>query len=1100
MTLINMKYYLVSPFSGKNNGITNYVNSACELLTRNGVDAIVINNNESLKPVDLEKKIIDIVGNSPAVVELPDAWGLFHDTQTLFSKHVRLHAPSVLLQRINNTVPNIERFKRESKSIKSAKFISSPSIENIKAYDLDVPSAVSFPNPIPFSYQAHSEKNIDVIFIGRADNVKGIDLFSKILSHLPAHLNILIVGVRPEEFQQYKSSSIKCNLNILGWINNEEKVEYLKRSKVCAITSRFESYSLVAAEAISCNCHVISWNVGGFSECYPDNLLTLINYEDIVSYAATILDKISAPLSNPDEIIKFIDNNNKKYIESVRCIISGKAYNNSLNFNNYEFSPSDENIANVYEHAVQNYLRDGIDVFGFSMMNEHAEEMWGTLIGSVIRDYTFVSRKPLGYNSKFSQKYSISPDKFKVYDWRFDVKRLVHDFNASKKSVVFVFNGNTAAFDTSIKAIKAESAIPMVYSELGWLPQKDHIYFDAFGSNYRSSIRHLSLERLTHKYNYNIGNTIFKFSFDSVLLALQLPGDTTLQIESFPLNLTHQELIALVREAIPKEISLIVRKHPRDKNEYLINDLQNTSFDNNEDASITLGRVDALVAVNSTIILEALSYPINIYTLGYGLFENKNIVFECHEYESQLNEKWINHIEFNIDRRRSFLKFLKSRQFPVTIFHQEKNISNYSKPLYPIVESIMNSSLQTSSTTALIKNQDTTKTQKTKLQRVSTSTKKKLQKLIFTPKKFTQDFVLNNHKKLSYLLKISHKANAWLFSDFVKPLIAKKIIGSELDKSYNHIKQIEKYIPEIAYLYYRTKWIYFGVNKNIVKFAKTICIKQLNAEMKFDMASILCESGNYRDAINLAKSCLDEQPDIFRRKQYLRLATLIFNDKDYLKNLPQDEMIYVSELNNCFYHILKSREKIESDITRNKKNIKTIGNSPNQRGIKKGKEINSSNLVIRFNSYDTSLTRRADIGFKTDIWVKSPSFEEVERKPLTSIKSVIITGTNHLDRSPSAYDFFYDFYKNNIPATNIPQDLYHALSKKISSPPSGGMQVLYWIKELNGRLDISNIHGFSLDKDNALKGPNGEVNQKIKYSHNWEKEINIIKTECLGQV
>ncbi|HBL7771070.1 TPA: hypothetical protein LTB51_004834, partial [Escherichia coli] len=133
--------------------------------------------------------------------------------------------------------------------------------------------------------------------------------------------------------------------------------------------------------------------------------------------------------------------------------------------------------------------------------------------------------------------------------------------------------------------------------------------------------------------------------------------------------------------------------------------------------------------------------------------------------------------------------------------------------------------------------------------------------------------------------------------------------------------------------------------------------------------------------------------------------------------------------------------------------------------IKKGKEINKCNIVIRFNSYDTSLNRRADIGVKTDIWVKSPSFEEVSRKSLAGLKAVIITGTNHIDRSPSAFDFFYDFYKSNIPTTCIPFDIYQSLCKKISSPPSGGVQVLSWIKEINGKLANDDVLGFSLNKN-----------------------------------
>lgn len=1087
-----MKYFLISPFSSKNNGITNYVSSACTLLMKHGIDASIIENSEGLKPIELEKKIKKIVPEN-SIVEIPDAWGLFHNTETIFHRHVRLHAPSILLQEINGTVLNKERFSRENRAIISASYVSSPSVRNTDAYNIPMLKASNFPNPIPYSYQSFNEKDIDVIFIGRADKVKGVDLLIKVLSHLPNYMKVSVLGISKEDTNKLNLSHVKCDVDFLGWVSNDEKLEFLKRAKVCTITSRFESYSLVAAEAISCSCHVIAWDVGGFAECYPGHLVSLVAYNDIISYAATILDKLVLPAPDKSEIIEFIERNNERYVTSIQNIINGNNLNNVVSLNNRVYSANKESVKKTYEIAVSNYLKQGINVFGFSMMNEHAQEMWGSLIGHVIKDYRFISRKPLNYNSKFDETFPISPNKFSVYDWRFDTNRLVNDSRYTEKKVTFIFNGNTYHFDAAVNAIDKSKKSPLVYSELGWLPQNGHIYFDSIGANYRSSIRLHSLERLTHKYNYSTENTLLPFKFGAVLLALQLPGDTTLNKESYPLQLTHCDLISFVRSIIPKDIKIIVRKHPRDKNNYQVDFFENTAIDNNECAHDTLIQVDALIAVNSTLIIEALDYPINIYTFGHGLFENKDVVFTCHD--GSFKEKWLDYVLYNKERRQNFISYLKERQLCVSDMYKYGDITSNAVSLYPIVESLMNFPSPTHlppPEKSIINNLP--KNDKTQIK----VNLKKIKKLIVMPKKFTQDMVIKNHKSLMVIFKISTRVNSWLFSDIIKPLVSKKKIGSELDSKYRSVKPIERYIPQIAFLYYRTKWIYFGVNKDMIKFAKSTAINRLSNNMKFDLASILCESGNYRDAVKIAKSCLNEQPNIFRFKQYLRLASILSNDKVYMESLPTDESVYITELKDCFFHILRSRLVIEELMTKHKSSIKAIGNSPNQRGIKKGKEINSSSLVIRFNSFDTSLKRRADVGFKTDIWVKSPSFEEVERKNLHSIKSVIITGTNHLDRSPSAYDFFYDFYKNKIPCSIIPQEIYHELSKKISSPPSGGIQVLYWLKEVNGRLKENSIYGFSLDKTDALKGPNGESNQKIRYSHNWDKEIEIIKNECLG--
>lgn len=113
-------------------------------------------------------------------------------------------------------------------------------------------------------YQEVTCKDIDVIFVGRLDLVKGSDYLSKLISHFPNNINIKIIGINITEKDYVNLINSKCNVEFLGWVDNETKLELLKKSKVCIIPSRFESFSLVAAEAISCSCHVVAWGRRGF--------------------------------------------------------------------------------------------------------------------------------------------------------------------------------------------------------------------------------------------------------------------------------------------------------------------------------------------------------------------------------------------------------------------------------------------------------------------------------------------------------------------------------------------------------------------------------------------------------------------------------------------------------------------------------------------------------------------------------------------------------------------------------------------------------------------------------------------------------------------
>jgi len=50
------------------------------------------------------------------------------------------------------------------------------------------------------------------------------------------------------------------------------------------------------------------------------------------------------------------------------------------------------------------------------------------------------------------------------------------------------------------------------------------------------------------------------------------------------------------------------------------------------------------------------------------------------------------------------------------------------------------------------------------------------------------------------------------------------------------------------------------------------------------------------------------------------------------------------------------------------KSIAVVGNGGSLIGSDSGEKIDSCDIVIRFNNYDTSLKYRKDVGRKTDIW------------------------------------------------------------------------------------------------------------------------------------
>ena len=113
-----------------------------------------------------------------------------------------------------------------------------------------------------------AERTIDLIHCGWINSVKNNTLFLEIVQALHAHnllKKVVVCGGGPD-FNSFLKSVEQMKLNTLIEIKNsiprEEVLGLMKQSKILVHTSHFESFGLVLAEALACNCIVISSPVG----------------------------------------------------------------------------------------------------------------------------------------------------------------------------------------------------------------------------------------------------------------------------------------------------------------------------------------------------------------------------------------------------------------------------------------------------------------------------------------------------------------------------------------------------------------------------------------------------------------------------------------------------------------------------------------------------------------------------------------------------------------------------------------------------------------------------------------------------------------------
>jgi D-inositol-3-phosphate glycosyltransferase len=115
-----------------------------------------------------------------------------------------------------------------------------------------------------------SDKKI-LLFIGRIDPLKGIDQLIRTLTYLQSFkgLELIIIGgdeYSLTELEKLKKLSVELEIQdsvlFLGMVRHDQLPYYYSAADVCIVPSYYESFGLVALEALACGTPVVATDVG----------------------------------------------------------------------------------------------------------------------------------------------------------------------------------------------------------------------------------------------------------------------------------------------------------------------------------------------------------------------------------------------------------------------------------------------------------------------------------------------------------------------------------------------------------------------------------------------------------------------------------------------------------------------------------------------------------------------------------------------------------------------------------------------------------------------------------------------------------------------
>lgn len=154
--------------------------------------------------------------------------------------------------------------------------------------------------------RTNTKKVIDILYIGRLIEIKGVQYLIeaiKILKDKGYNTKVVIGGKGPHEEalkELVAQSNLKDSIKFIGFIPDEELVEYYNKTKIVVLPSYSKEGVLTTLlEASSCQTCVITSDCCGMKEFVKDDVTGLLSEP---KNSIDIADKIQLLLDNPEKI------------------------------------------------------------------------------------------------------------------------------------------------------------------------------------------------------------------------------------------------------------------------------------------------------------------------------------------------------------------------------------------------------------------------------------------------------------------------------------------------------------------------------------------------------------------------------------------------------------------------------------------------------------------------------------------------------------------------------------------------------------------------------------------------------------------------------
>lgn len=258
-------------------------------------------------------------------VEAPESYASTLLVPPAYRVHVRMHCPRALAQFHDGQPVDRVALRDELQVIRQATRVSAPS----RAMASEVlaiaalPDLLVYENPPPVDPLENApDKDIDVLFVGRFQRLKGVDFLEPIIERLPRNCRVVLAGANTDSFGHMRRGFLRRpRVELQGAASPAVVHTLMRRARSVVIPSRFESFSMVGIEALAHHAVVVGWTEGAVRELAEPPLVVTAPAFDTAAFAQLVLTAIELqPTIPPALFCAAVHRARKGFLDGVEAV------------------------------------------------------------------------------------------------------------------------------------------------------------------------------------------------------------------------------------------------------------------------------------------------------------------------------------------------------------------------------------------------------------------------------------------------------------------------------------------------------------------------------------------------------------------------------------------------------------------------------------------------------------------------------------------------------------------------------------------------------------------------------------------------------------